>query len=288
MSHLIVGCGYLGHRLARQWKAHAKQVFVTTRRSERAAQFRTEGFVPIQLDVTKPPLPTLPNVSTVVYCVGYEKSAFQSIRDVYVQGLEHFLESVPASIERFIYISSTGVYGQTNGDWVDEDSPCRPIREGGAACFDAETILRQHALGNRAVILRLAGIYGPGRIPRRSMLENQVPLAVAADGYLNLIHVDDAVQVIAAADRAPIRLPNLYVVSDGKPVRRREYYEYLATLLNTAGPRFETPPPGSHRADRALGDKRIRSTKMTRELSVSLAYPSYCEGLAAIVRDEAA
>ena len=74
---------------------------------------------------------------------------------------------LPSSAERIIFISSTGVYGQDDGSWVDEDSPCRPTHDSGRALLAAEEVLHDHPLGSRGIVLRLAGIYGPGRLPRR-------------------------------------------------------------------------------------------------------------------------
>lgn len=282
MSRLIVGCGYLGHRLAKQWKLLGDEVHVTTRDAERARRFLSEGLSPILIDVTSPSLPDIPDIDVVTYCVGYDRRTPHTIEEVYVNGLTRFLNAIPSTVQQFIYISSTGVYGQTDGEWVDELSTCQPVRDGGKACLAAEKILRKHWLGQRATILRLAGIYGPGRVPQQKLLQKQEPMPVAADGFLNLIHVDDAVNVVtAAANGAPSRL---YTVSDGNPAKRREYYEYLADLLGTARPIFAAPIAGSSKAERARGDKRVRNEKMLQELSVTLDYPSYREGLDAILR----
>ena len=112
---------------------------------------------------------------------------------------------------RVIYISSTGVYGQTDGTWVDESTECRPTRAGGQACLAAEQLLLQSAWAARTLILRLAGIYGPQRLPRLRQLQSGESLDTAPLGLLNLIHVDDAAQVVRqVADQAlslPPRVP---------------------------------------------------------------------------------
>jgi nucleoside-diphosphate-sugar epimerase len=142
--------------------------------------------------------------------------------------------------------------------------------------------LGRHELRDKTVVLRMAGIYGPGRIPHSERLRQGTPLDVPAEGYLNLIHVDDAASVVLAAEERA-RTPNLYVVSDGHPVRRRDYYAFLAKQLQAPPPRFTSLASDTPAADRARGNKRIRNTKMKHELGVSLAYPSYREGLTAIV-----
>ena len=163
-----------------------------------------QGWTPIVADVVRPAtLVDLPRVTTVVYAVGFDRAAGRSIHEVYVNGLAAVLDALPADSGKFIYVSSTGVYGSAQGDWIDEQTPCHPDREGGRACLAAEQVLGAHPLGDRGVILRMAGLYGPGRIPRMRELLAGAPLPVPAAGYLNLIHVDDAAQVVlAAAERA--------------------------------------------------------------------------------------
>ena len=227
-------------------------------------------------------LPDLPRASCVLYAVGYDRNAGHSMREVYVEGLRSVLEVVPSSARRVLYVSSTGVYGQAEGRWVDEQSDCQPTRQGGQVCLEAERLLEGHRLGARSIILRMAGIYGPGRVPRRDELLSGRSIVAPEQGYLNLIHVDDAVRVILAAEKMS-HLPNLFLVSDGHPVTRREYCRHLAQLAGASRVRFENPPGDSPKAQRASADKRIRNTRMVEQLQMKLAYPSYREGLAAIM-----
>jgi nucleoside-diphosphate-sugar epimerase len=166
---------------------------------------------------------------------------------------------------------------------VDEDSPCQPIREGGRASLAAEDALRASKFADRAIILRLAGIYGPGRIPRAADLAAGKPIDAPATGWLNLIHVKDAARIVVLAEER-IEPPKLYVVSDGQPVVRGDYYRELARLLGAPEPRFIEPAADSPAAQRAASDKRINPQRLFADLQPSLHYPSYREGLAAIVR----
>jgi nucleoside-diphosphate-sugar epimerase len=147
----------------------------------------------------------------------------------------------------------------------------------------AEELLQRHALGPRSVILRLAGLYGPGRLPRLAGLEGGDPLPVPADRVVNLIHVDDAAGVVLAAEGLA-RPPRTYAVSDGHPVDRRTYLSYLAELSGLGPLQFREPagdardqPAGKRRG----GNKRVNNARMLAELAVQLVYPSYREGLAA-------
>ncbi|MBI3838316.1 MAG: NAD-dependent epimerase/dehydratase family protein [Planctomycetia bacterium] len=288
MSKLIFGCGYLGRRVADRWRDAGDQVFVVTRDSDHARSFAKQGYTPIIADVVRPrSLVNLPAAETVLYAVGYDRHAGVSIHEVFASGLESVLDALPAGIGKLIYISSTGVYAQSQGEWVDEDSPCQPERNGGLACLAAERVLAAHRLGSRGIVLRLAGLYGAGRIPNAAEIRLNQPIAAPQHRYLNLIHVDDAASVVlAAAERA--KPPRTYVVSDGHPVQRRAYYEELARLLGAPPPKFAPPPPDAPASVRAASDKRARSARMLAELGVTLQYPSYHEGLAAIVATERA
>ena len=247
--------------------------------------------MPVVADLTaNAELPIPQGVRSVLFAVGYDRQSGRSIHEVYVGGLANALAALPESVERFVYISSTGVYGQVTGSEVDEDSPCQPTREGGRACLAAEELLRASKWANKSVILRLAGIYGPGRTPRSQDLLAGKPIDAPATGWLNLIHVEDAARIVLLAEERSHSVgglrgqpPKLYVVSDGQPVIRGDYYHELARLLGAPAPRFVEPAAESPAAQRAASDKRVNPQRMFADLRPTLLYPSYREGLAAIV-----
>jgi len=281
MKQLILGCGYLGHRVAQTWIASGQEVLALTRSSRRAEELAAIGIRPIIGDVTSSlNLRDCEGIDTALFAVGFDRSAGKPIRDVYVDGLRRTLDQLPMPPRRIIYISSTGVFAQNDGEWVNEQSPCEPVREGGRACLAAEELLQQHAIGGRAIILRLAGIYGPDRLPKLQDVIAGKPLAATAKGYLNLIHVDDAVRIVLAAEEQ-LSPPELLLVSDGRPVLRGDFYRELARVTNSPEPRFDDPPAGTSTADRASTDKRIDSTRLRELLRFTYRYPSYVEGLAA-------
>jgi nucleoside-diphosphate-sugar epimerase len=283
---LIFGCGYLGSRVARLWQDRGGAVRAVTRSASKAAGLQASNIQPIVCDISAPE-PALPEklwlgVKTILFAVGYDRGSSQAIGEVYAGGLERVLRACPSEIERFIYISSTGVYGQATGGWVDEQTACHPVREGGKASLAAEVVLRDSKLAERRIILRLAGIYGPDRIPRAPDLRAGLPIPAPADGWLNLIHVEDAATIVLlAAERATP--PATYVVSDGNPVLRADYYRELARLLKAPPPQFVPPTADSPAALRAGSDKRINPARLFAELQPQLQFPSYREGLAAIV-----
>jgi len=244
------------------------------------------GFSVHQLDITEPDtLEKIPDCDTLLLAVGFDRSADNSRREVYVEGMKHLLARGPEVAHRWIYISSTGVYGHAGGEWVDESTSCEPTSEGGQCCLQAEHQLLESRYADRAVILRLAGIYGPARVPFLKKIEQHEPIPVAPEGFLNLIHVDDAVRAVLAVDEAGGDCPIRMNVSDGHPVMRRDYYQRLADLTGGMAV-FSEPPAGSTRADRAKSSKRIRNTTYTQFAGDHrLHFASYLEGLKAILAE---
>jgi nucleoside-diphosphate-sugar epimerase len=280
MLKLIIGCGYLGIRVARLWIAGGHAVAGVVRTAASAEELTRETVQPIVADVTQPDtLRGLPAADTLVYAVGYDPTGGGTRAAVYVDGLRAVLDAIEPSVRRAILISSMGVYAEHDGGWVDESSPCQPARESGRALLAAEQALAAHAYGDRGIILRLAGIYGPGRIPRRAELAAGETLPVAAGEHLNLIHVEDAARAVLAADAYP-HAPRTFLISDGHPVERREYFAELARQAGLPPPAFREPLPGEA-VGRRGGDKRVSNTRMLAELRIELAYPTYREGLAA-------
>jgi nucleoside-diphosphate-sugar epimerase len=289
MKKLIFGAGYLGSRVARKWRDGGHRVTIVTRSSERASEHRKENYEALVGDVTQAAmLPHLPEADTVLFAVGFARPSGTSIEDVYAGGVRNVLAALAAETARFIYISTTGVYGPSDGDWVDELTPPDPRREGARASLQAELALAASMMGKRSVILRLAGIYGPGRIPFLRQLKVGEPIAAPATGWLNLIHVDDAVEVVHATSLlSPFNDgPRVYSVSDGQPVERGEYYSEVARQIGAAPPQFTQPEPGAPRAARAEANRRISNARMLADLRVNLTYPNYRAGLASAVETQ--
>lgn len=300
MDKLIIGCGYLGARVAERWRGAGQRVFTTTRSAERAATLHARGFEPIVCNVLDAEsLRTLPSVDTVLYCVGMDRAAGVSMRDVYVGGLSNVLAALPPP-RRFIYISSTGVYGQADGEMVDEDSATEPREESGRIVLEAERLLRSRVPS--AIVLRFAGIYGPGRLMRLQALRAGEPIVGDADKWLNLIHVDDGVEVVLRAATASDRTdqsdstspeasrPRLalatYNVCDDTPVRRRDFYTTLARLAGGPAARFVPPAPGAPPPPHELANRRVQNTRLRRDLGIALRHPSYESGLSASLADD--
>ena len=280
MNCLIFGCGYLGRRVASAWIAQGRKVAGVTRRPEHAAELQALGIAPIIADVVVPAsLTRLPRADTVLYAVGLDRNSGAAMRAVYVDGLANVLDALPRP-ERFVYVSSSSVYGQTEGDWVDEDSPTEPQEESGRIVLEAERLL--HAKLPESMILRFAGIYGPGRLLRQKAIQAGEPIVGDADKWLNLIHVDDGVRTVLAAEKRA-GPGSIYNVCDDQPVRRRDFYAEMARVLNAPAPRFETPAADQPTPPHEKANRRIRNGRIRGELGVALRYPNYLGGLQAVV-----
>jgi len=252
----------------------------TTRSSDRAAAYLDSGLHPFVLDTTEPATVEQLQVhefDTVVVAVGMDRKRYDSVHDVYVVGLENVLQNLNDKVGQLIYVSSTGVYGDFGGEWVDENSPTEPQRDGGKACLAAEKLLQKSRFADRSTILRMAGLYGNERVPTKSAVESKQWSKLSATGYLNLIHVDDAVgAVCAVTDQA--FLGETFLVADSNPTLRREYYQYLADMYELGSiPWGEaTPDPNS----RGSSSKRIRNRKLLERTGLELKHPDFRSGVA--------
>lgn len=270
--NLILGCGYLGRRVATRWLAEGKRVAALTRRD--AGTLRGIGVEPILGDVlASEPIAFPPAIDTILYAVGLDRSSNASMRQVYVSGLEHVLDTLPAS-DRFIYVSSTGVYGQGDGGWVDETSATEPTENSGKVVLEAEQLLRSRRPD--AIILRFAGIYGPQRLLRQQAILAGTPLVGDAGRWLNLIHIDDGVGAVLAVESQGA-VGGVYNIADDEPASRRDFYTLLAELLGAPPARFDV------QAEVGQTNRRVSNARAKRALGWQPGYPSFRQGLPAAV-----
>lgn len=275
MRKLIVGCGYLGKRIAREWISQGHQVFALTRSHSRAEELRKAGIEPLLGDVTHEGLfDKLQPVETLLYSVGFDQTGGKSRQEVTVDGLRNVLQQLRGKIERLLYISTTSLYGIDDGSRVDAETACRPQTENGLLAAAAEEIVRESWCRVSGCILRLSGIYGRGRLlARQQGLLEGIPLSGNPDGWLNLIHVEDAVTAVLAAELRGTRGAT-YLVSDDHPIPRREYYSLLAELIGAPDPQYR-----STTAELVKFNKRCDNRRTKAELGWSLRFPTIRTGL---------
>lgn len=285
MRTLIFGCGYLGRRVARAWREAGHEVHAVTRSAAKADELAASGIHPWIADVCDAQsLTKLPEVDVVLHAIGYDRSSGKSQEEVTCGGVRNLLNSIHDRYRRFIQISSTSVYGQSAGEWVDETSECQPVLTGGQLALAAEKLVRAAhppGCGQSFVILRLAGIYGPDRLLSRiDSLRAGQPLSGSGDAWLNLIHVDDAATAVVRAALLN-DIEGEFVIVDDQPLSRREYFEQLARLVEAPQPQFDQTLP-SKRGSGGL-NKRCSNRKARQELGWVPAYSSAATGLPASI-----
>lgn len=277
-SLLIVGYGFIGQRVARMAKIAGYDVTATSRKESKRTEIEAAGhrFLRFDINATENHLPAF---DAWVWCPAFDRTAGVSVHEAVVGGLMRVLASAEAAPKHVVFTSTTSVYGQTSGEWVDETSPCEPRTASGQAHVEAEKRLLGWAAdhGRIATILRLSGLYGPGRIIRRQAVEAGEPIACQPETWLNLVHGDDAASACLHALNSTIS--GIYCISDDRPVLRREYYETLARLSNAPAPTFVEP-----RAGEDIGDKRVSNLKARRELGWAPAYSDIGNGLTATLQ----
>lgn len=189
------------------------------------------------------------------------------------------------------YLSTTNVYGDRNGGWVDEESPCRPSGERGRRRLDAETgwLDLHRRLGVPVHVFRLAGIYGPGRNALAALQAGSARRVAKPDQVFSRIHVEDIAAVLRASMARP-RPGAIYNVCDDEAAPPEDVVAYAAGLLGVAPPPLQdfaaaelSPFAKSFYAD----NKRVSNRRIKDELGVVLRYPTYRDGLSALNRAEA-
>lgn len=290
---LIVGCGYLGKRLATDLVAKGRTVYATTRDQAKTPALAALGVRPLILSVTQPVTyasltPALQSASLDVYYLipPGRASGSPSPRQVVLGGIAHMVKALrDTNVRRAVLVSSSAVYGQADGGLVSADTLPQANSE------RAEILLKGEALwldaGPAYTVLRLAGLYGPGRIIGIQAVRDGAPLVGNPNAMLNLIHVQDAASLLLAMSEAPLR-NRVELGCDGHPAPRVEYYRYLALKLGvpppeplddqTAAARFGLNPERLARSS----NKALDNAPTRERTGWTPAYPDFHTGLDAI------
>ena len=285
MRVLIVGCGYVGLPLGVELVRQGHEVFGLRRSDVGAVELTAAGIGPLVADITKPDeLRKLPGpFDWVVNTVSSTKGGVEEYRAVYLNGTRHLLEWLAYTPpQKFVYTSSTSVYGQTDGSVVKESSATEPASETSRLLVETERLLLDAAQQKKfpAVILRVAGIYGPERGHLfLQYLRNEARIAGQGERLLNMIHRDDLVGVILTALRSG-RPGEIYNAVDDEPVTQLHFFRWLSETLGKWMPPFATEAENVQRK-RGLTQKKVSNRKMKMELGCRLRYPTFRQGYTA-------
>jgi nucleoside-diphosphate-sugar epimerase len=279
---LIAGCGYVGTALGTRLASEGHVVWGLRRRPDALPSSIRPFVADLTVPETLEALP--PGLDVVFYTASADASDDDSYRAAYVDGLRsllHALDGQRQSLRRVFFTSSTGVYAQSSGAWVDETSPTEPAEFSGIRVLEGERLL----LGGLfpATVLRLGGIYGPGRT--RLIERVRRGIAVCTDGpplYTNRIHRDDcagALQHLMNVDQPD----QIYLGVDHEPAEQCEVLRWLAAQLGVSPPGVE-PPSGSE-VRRHQSNKRCSNAKLVASGYV-FRYSSFRDGYMALLDEE--
>jgi nucleoside-diphosphate-sugar epimerase len=296
MRVLIVGCGYVGLPLGVELIRLGHEVSGLRRNASAENELKAAGIQPLFGDVTQPEtLAMLPqNFDWVVNCVAAGGGA-EDYRQVYLQGTRNLIEWLgPSPPKKFVYTSSTSVYGQTDGSQVKESSPTEPLVETAKILLETEKLLLAAAAERKfpAVILRVAGIYGPDRGHGfKQFLKNEARMEGDGSRFLNMIHRDDLIGCIIAALKSG-RPGEIYNAADDEPVSQLHFFQWLAQALDKPLPPSEPAAVALARSGaprknpdafrkRGVTNKRVLNRKLKMELGYQFKYPNFRKGYSA-------
>jgi nucleoside-diphosphate-sugar epimerase len=250
---LLAGCGDLGERVAQRLRAHGDEVWALRRQPPARGM---HGIHWLRGDLTDPAsLRELPaGITRLVYLPAPATRDKAAYRAIFVDGLRHLLEALDRrKLARVLFVSSSAVYGEHDGDWVDEATPTDPPGFNGAVLLEAEQWLAEQSLPS--TVLRLAGLYGPGRLQLIERLRaGQLRVPRETPHWANRIHVDDAAAAIAHLLQLKSPQP-LYLGVDDTPMPLDELYDFLAALI-------DAPLPAEGAAPAGVGSKRLRNARL--------------------------
>lgn len=272
---LIAGCGDLGRRTAQHLIAQGHEVWGLRRTPPPEDH---SGLRWIAADLSDPAsLAAVPrNITCVIFMATPDSRDEAAYRRTFIEGTAALLDALdPRVLKRIVFISSSAVYGEHGGEWVDEETPAAPVGFNGRLLLQAENALR--SLPFETVILRLSGIYGPGRLQLLKRLqEGRARAPRSTPHWSNRIHIDDA----AAAVAHLVSLANprqIYLGTDDTPLELHVLYDYLAALLHA-------PPVPSGPSPVGVGSKRLRNTRL-RDSGLTLQWPDSRAGYAALINE---
>lgn len=265
-SVLIAGLGDIGQRLAVLLQRGGHEVH-----GIRRGEVAPAGVHLIRADLLGD-LPPLPPVQYVYYILTPADSTDEGYRLAYVEGLKRLLGRLDRScLRRLFFVSSTGVYAQDSGEWVDETSPARPEGFSGRRLREAEDVAWHSGIA--ATVVRFAGIYGPGRNRLWRWVESGKPVQADPPAWTNRIHSDDCAELLAfllEKDVSGAEIADLYIGVDDHPVPQAEVLDGLAAIRGL--------PPVPHESRPGSGSNKRLSNARIKALGFGFRYSSWVDG----------
>ncbi len=273
MTILLAGCGDLGTEAGLRFAALGHRV-IGWRRSPAKLPAAIEG---VAADLASPDLPPVPaDTSTVVIAVAASSPTEEAYHSAYVRGVANVLGALErdgVTPERIIFVSSTAVYGDAGGGWVDEGTPTNPAGFSGRVLVEAEDLLQARLTGTRTagISLRLGGIYGPGRTRLIDQVKSGSAVIPEDVRYTNRIHRDDAAAALvhlATMDAVPAPV---YVGMDNEPAD-------LGTVLRFLAAELGLPSPCVGDAGPARGGNKRCANHLLLSTGFAFRFPTFREG----------
>lgn len=290
MTVVLAGCGDLGTEAGLRFAAAGHRV-VGWRRSPEKLPAAIEGAA---ADLGSGKLPALPaDTTAVVVAIAAASPTEDAYRAAYVDGLSNVLDAVldsPAPVRRVLFVSSTAVYGDAGGSWIDESTTPEPGGFSGRIMREAEELLysRLRGTGITPVVLRLGGIYGPGRTRLIDQVRSGAAVIPAESRFTNRIHRDDAAAAIVhlcGMDGVP---GAAYLGVDNEPAELGEVLGFLAAELGLPQPPSSGAGSGAGSAvdsgaEPSRGGNKRCSNALLRGTGFEFQYPSFREGYRAVL-----
>lgn len=282
---LVVGCGDIGGAVARHFAQCDWRVIGVRRRA-----IDLPGVTMIAADVTEPAaLAILQNLKPDYLLIVLTPGEFSDrrYREVYVDGARNILDAVDtAAIKRIVWVSSTSVYHQDNGEWLDETSSAQPNQFSGMRLLEAERVIADSDLPH--TIVRFGGIYGPDRDRLLQQLRSGRRTANEPPRYSNRIHRDDAVailQFLLERSAGGVELQSLYLGVDREPALMSDIERWFCTYLQTtSGLRLDYEAMAATAVARG-GSRRCSSARL-QALGYRFVYPTFREGLPTLIQNK--
>jgi nucleoside-diphosphate-sugar epimerase len=291
MRVAVLGCGYVGLELGRQLSNAGHEVVGVRRSASGLEAVEDAGLQAVEADVTDAAsLAAVPDTDWVVFAASSGGRGADAAREVYVEGLQTAIEQFGSredSPDRLVYTSSTGVYGDHGGDWVDEGTPVDPTTEKTRVLAEAERVAREVSAehGIDGTVARFAGLYGPDRYRLTRYLDGPVTA-----GYLNMVHRDDAAGAVAFLLTENLLRDDVVVVVDDEPVSKHDFADWLADECGVDRPekrskqeRLATGDLSEAAERRILTSKRCSNDRL-RGLGYGVRYPTFREGYRDAIR----